>query len=166
MTHPIVKARLRPIIAPTLPPVIINDAITNVYIVIAVWIPVTSVPTSAATTGIDTFITELSRAITNWPAASAASTTLLLERRSDAITCGNLLRGQTSQRERRAVPPSPGSNHESAPAVILNPQNSYSGSPRADRSTTRCSGCPSRSIAVSVLRLRDATRDLDRVKRQ
>ena len=30
MTHPIVNARLRPRIAPILPPVIINDAITNV----------------------------------------------------------------------------------------------------------------------------------------
>ena len=65
---------MRPIIAPIFPPVIMNAAITNVYIVIAVWIPVTSVPTSAATTGIDTFITELSRAMTNCPAARAAKT--------------------------------------------------------------------------------------------
>ena len=36
MTQPIVNARLRPIIAPTLPPVIMNAAITSVYIVIAV----------------------------------------------------------------------------------------------------------------------------------
>ena len=35
MMHPIVKARLRPMISPTLPPVIINDAITSVYSVIA-----------------------------------------------------------------------------------------------------------------------------------
>ena len=84
------KARLRPIIAPTLPPVIINAAITSVYIVIAVWMPVTSVPTSLATTGIDTFITELSSAITNWPAASAASTMLAFERCSEALTDRNL----------------------------------------------------------------------------
>ena len=50
--------------------------------------PVTSVPTSLATTGIDTFITELSRAITNWPAASAASTMLAFERCSESLTDG------------------------------------------------------------------------------
>src|SRR6478752_10107280 len=75
-------------IAPTLPPVIMNAAITSVYIVIAVWIPVTSVPTSAATTGIETFITELSRAITNWPAASAARTAVAFDRLAAAGTCG------------------------------------------------------------------------------
>ena len=53
---------------------IINDAITNVYSVIAVWIPVTVVPTSLATVAIDTFITELSSVIRNCPAASVART--------------------------------------------------------------------------------------------
>jgi hypothetical protein len=42
--------------------------------VIAVWIPVTVVPTSLATVAIDTFITELSSVIRNWPAASVKST--------------------------------------------------------------------------------------------
>ena len=41
---------------------------------IAVWIPVTSVPTSLATVAIDTFITELSSVIKNWPAARVTST--------------------------------------------------------------------------------------------
>ena len=41
---------------------------------IAVWIPVTVVPTSLATVAIETFITELSRVIKNWPAASVTST--------------------------------------------------------------------------------------------
>ena len=36
MTEPIANARLRPMIWPILPPVIMNAAITNVYIVIAV----------------------------------------------------------------------------------------------------------------------------------
>jgi len=51
--------------APILPPVIISDAITSVYRVIAVWMPVTVVPMSAATWRIETFITELSRVIRN-----------------------------------------------------------------------------------------------------
>jgi hypothetical protein len=54
--------------------VIVSDAITSVYSVIAVWIPVTFVPTSLATVAIDTFITELSSVIRNWPAASVART--------------------------------------------------------------------------------------------
>src|SRR5262245_64668540 len=74
MTHPIANARLRPRICPTLPPVIINEAITSVYSVIAVWIPVTVVPTSSATVAIDTFITELSNVIKNWPAANVTNT--------------------------------------------------------------------------------------------
>ena len=53
---------------------IINDAITNVYNVIAVWIPVTVVPTSLATVAIDTFITELSNVIKNCPDANVNST--------------------------------------------------------------------------------------------
>ena len=36
MMQPIANARLRPIIWPTFPPVIISDAITSVYSVIAV----------------------------------------------------------------------------------------------------------------------------------
>ena len=51
-----------------------NDAITSVYSVIAVWIPVTVVPTSSATVAIDTFITELSSVIRNCPDASVRST--------------------------------------------------------------------------------------------
>src|SRR5215207_8781990 len=74
MTHPIANARLRPIIAPTLAPVIISAAITSVYAVIAVWIPVTVVPTSLATVAIDTFITELSSVMRNCADASVMST--------------------------------------------------------------------------------------------
>ncbi len=59
---------------PIFPPVIINEAITSVYSVIAVWIPVTVVPTSFATVAIDTFITELSSIIRNWPAHSVSRT--------------------------------------------------------------------------------------------
>ena len=69
------NARLRPRISPTFPPVIISDAITSVYIVIAVWIPVTVVSRSSATVAIAVFITVVSRAITNWPAASVSRTT-------------------------------------------------------------------------------------------
>ena len=65
MTHPIANARFRPIIAPTLAPVIISAAITSVYAVIAPWIPVTVVSTSFATVAIETFMTELSKTIRN-----------------------------------------------------------------------------------------------------
>jgi hypothetical protein len=51
--------------APTLPPVIMSVAITSVYSVIAVWMPVTSVPTSSATVAIATFITDVSSVIRN-----------------------------------------------------------------------------------------------------
>ena len=68
------NARLRPRISPTFPPVIISDAITSVYIVIAVWIPVTVVSRSWATVAIAVFITVVSSAITNWPAANVSST--------------------------------------------------------------------------------------------
>ena len=61
-------------ISPTLPPVIMNDAITSVYSVIASWIPVTSVPTSLATVAIAVFITVMSRAITNCADANVSST--------------------------------------------------------------------------------------------
>ena len=60
---------------PILPPVIMNAAITNVYIVIAVWIPVTVVPTSLATVAMDTFITDVSSVMRNCAAASVRSTT-------------------------------------------------------------------------------------------
>ncbi len=59
------KARLRPMIEPILPPVTISMAITRVYRTIAVWIPVTVVPRSSATVAIETFMTELSSAIRN-----------------------------------------------------------------------------------------------------
>ena len=59
---------------PILPPVIISVAITSVYSVIAVWMPVIVVPTSAATVAIDTFITELSSVIRNCPAARVSRT--------------------------------------------------------------------------------------------
>src|SRR3954449_7836221 len=68
------NARLRPRIEPSLPPVIISVAITSVYSVIAVWMPVTSVPTSLATVAIDTFITDVSSVMRNWPAASVTRT--------------------------------------------------------------------------------------------
>src|SRR6476659_5106863 len=74
MTRPMPIARRRPMIVPSLPPVIIKVAMTRVYIVIAVWIPVIVVPRSAATVGMETFITELSRVIRNWLLASTAST--------------------------------------------------------------------------------------------
>ena len=61
-------------ISPTLPPVIINDAITSVYRVIASWIPVTSVPTSLATVAIAVFITVISSAITNCADANVSRT--------------------------------------------------------------------------------------------
>ncbi len=75
MTEPIANARLRPMIWPIFPPVIMNAAMTNVYIVIAVWIPVTVVPTSVATVAIDTFITDVSRVIRNCAEARVTSTT-------------------------------------------------------------------------------------------
>ena len=74
MTQPMANARLRPMSAPILPPVIISAAITRVYSVIAVWTPVTVVPTSSATVAMETFITALSRVIRNCPDASVKST--------------------------------------------------------------------------------------------
>ena len=74
MTQPMVKAFLRPMMLPTLPPVIIIVAITSVYSVIAVCTPVTVVPTSSATWAIDTFMTELSSVIRNCPAARVIRT--------------------------------------------------------------------------------------------
>ena len=75
MTQPMVKALLRPMMLPTLPPVIIIVAITSVYRVIAVCTPVTVVPTSSATWAIDTFMTELSSVIRNCPADRVIRTT-------------------------------------------------------------------------------------------
>ncbi len=51
-----------------------NIAMTSAYRVIAVWIPVTVVPTSLATVAIDTFMTELSRVIRNCPEANVSRT--------------------------------------------------------------------------------------------
>src|SRR3954467_9792749 len=51
-----------------------NEAITSVWCLIAVWIPVTVVPTSSATVAIAVFMTVVSRAITNCPAASVRRT--------------------------------------------------------------------------------------------
>ena len=59
---------------PTLPPTIMRQAITSVYNVMAVWMPVTVVPTSWATVAMETFMTELSSVMTNWPVASTKST--------------------------------------------------------------------------------------------
>ena len=75
MTQPMVKALLRPMMLPILPPVIIIVAITSVYRVIAVCTPVTVVPTSSATWAIDTFMTELSSVIRNCPADRVIRTT-------------------------------------------------------------------------------------------
>ena len=70
------KARLRPMIEPILPPVTISIAITSVYRTMALWIPVIVVSRSLATVAIETFMTELSRAIRNCPAHSVRRTTL------------------------------------------------------------------------------------------
>src|SRR4029453_13789447 len=61
-------------IEPTFPPVTMNIAIASVYRVMAVWMPVTVVPTSLATVAMDTFMTELSRVIRNCPAAKVTRT--------------------------------------------------------------------------------------------
>ncbi len=74
-TQPIMKARLRPSIWPSLPPVIMKAAMTSVYKVMASWIPVTVVPTSLATVAMETFMTELSRVMRNCAAASVSRTT-------------------------------------------------------------------------------------------
>ena len=65
MTQPMAKARRLPMLLPILPPVIINVAMTRVYMVIAVWMPVIGVLRSLATVAMDTFMTELSRVIRN-----------------------------------------------------------------------------------------------------
>ena len=50
---------------------------------IAPWIPVTVVPTSLATVAMDTFITELSSVIRNWPDASVKRTSIAPLARAD-----------------------------------------------------------------------------------
>src|SRR6516225_7170695 len=80
------KARLRPMIWPILPPVIMKAAITSVYIVIASWMPVTVVPTSLATVAIETFITDVSSVIRNCADASVRRTTEAAPAASAAFT--------------------------------------------------------------------------------
>ena len=70
MMQPMAKARLRPIIVPILPPSTMRLAITSVYRVMAVCTPVTVVPRSLATVAMDTFMTDVSRVMRNWPVAS------------------------------------------------------------------------------------------------
>ena len=64
----------RPMMAPILPPVIMNAAMTSVYMVIAVWMPETVVPTSWATDWMETFMTDASRVMRNWPDDRTKST--------------------------------------------------------------------------------------------
>src|SRR3954454_15487732 len=61
-----------------------NAALTSVYMVIAVWIPVTVVPTSLATVAIDTFITDVSSVIRNCPDARVSRTSVAACVRGDA----------------------------------------------------------------------------------
>src|SRR5262245_46894454 len=94
-------------ISPILPPVIMNAAITSVYIVIAVWIPVTVVPTSLATVAIDTFITDVSSAMRNCAEARVKSTTDAAPAALSALTVADGLdtggqRSRQLQRRRRA----------------------------------------------------------------
>src|SRR3954449_8762922 len=103
MTHPRVNARLRPMIAPTFAPVIISDAITSVYAVIAPWMPVTVVPTSFATVAIETFITELSSVIRNWPEASVQRTMVAAPARADAGATATELTGAAGWGRRRSA---------------------------------------------------------------
>src|ERR687898_228620 len=103
MMQPIANARLRPMIAPILAPVIISAAITSVYAVIAPWIPVTVVPTSLATVAMDTFITELSSVIRNWPDASVRRTSMSPPARADeavsaAVVTGAILSERSTRR--------------------------------------------------------------------
>ncbi len=133
MTQPIANARLRPMIAPILAPVIISAAITSVYAVIAPWIPVTVVPTSFATVAIETFITELSSVIRNCPEASVSSTSMAgAARPADAVHRNDpsVLQSQLSKRSR---PPS-------------------GGTPRCERAMSGSNSRSSSSSAVSALR--------------
>jgi hypothetical protein len=75
--------------------VIISEAMTRVYIVIAVWMPVTVVPTSHATVAIDIFITDLSSVIRNRADASVIITAReAFAVRSDAV--GTVMRSPSS----------------------------------------------------------------------
>ena len=60
---------------------------------IAPWIPVTVVPTSLATVAIETFITELSRVIRNWPDASVSSTSVAPVARADGAVSAAVVTG-------------------------------------------------------------------------
>jgi hypothetical protein len=51
-----------------------NAAITSVYTVIALWMPVTVVPTSFATVAMETFMTDVSSVIKNCADANVSST--------------------------------------------------------------------------------------------
>ena len=86
-------------IEPILPPVIMNIAITRVYRVMAVWMPVTVVPTSLATVAIDTFMTELSRVIRNCPAAKVSRTSPVLFVAVPAGTSAAMVTPLSPQRE-------------------------------------------------------------------
>src|SRR4029450_9823344 len=86
------KARLRPMIDPILPPVTISMAITSVYRTMALWIPVIVVSRSSATVAIETFMTELSSAIKNWPAARIRRTI------PAALCCCSMARSVISSR--------------------------------------------------------------------
>ncbi len=52
----------------------LSIAITSVYRTMALWIPVMDVSRSSATVAIETFMTELSRAMRNWPAHNVRRT--------------------------------------------------------------------------------------------
>ncbi|GGW40902.1 hypothetical protein GCM10010381_27100 [Streptomyces xantholiticus] len=68
----------------------------------APWIPVTVVPTSSATVAIETFMTELSSAIRNWPAASVGRTSRAVAELSTAPAPDAMRK--SSQPPRRADP--------------------------------------------------------------
>src|SRR4029078_2445594 len=70
----VVKPRFRPMIEPILPPVTMHIAMTSVYSVIAVWMPVTVGPSSSAPVAMDTFMAELSRVIRNCAEARVTRT--------------------------------------------------------------------------------------------
>src|SRR5262245_7685183 len=115
MTEPIAKARLRPMIWPIFPPVIMNAAITSVYNVIAVWIPVTVVPTSLATVAIDTFITEVSSVIRNCAEAKVTNTTEApLAVRSLTRSGSTDIAGMYRRRSERSV-----QTHGTSPPVLV-----------------------------------------------
>jgi len=75
--------------------------------VIAVCIPVMVVPRSAATVGIDTFITELSRVIRNWLLASTARTSPAPADFAAAVGAGEVT-GRSAQTGHRSSAPDDG----------------------------------------------------------